>query len=127
MEFLSGIGCAIGILIKTFDIKIIAGRDYNEENETDPLKSILINEAMVRHLGWGSPENALGKKLKSLNGEERVIGVTNNFNVTSLHEAAGPFVINMKEEQREILFFLTYMAVKYKKGKEKKSIRFYIW
>ncbi len=52
---------------------------------------------MVKHMGWESNEAAIGKKFRSLNGEERIIGVINDFHATSLHEASGPFVLNMKE------------------------------
>ena len=110
--------------VKTFDIKILAGRDYNEDNKTDPEKGMLINEAMVRHLGWGSNEEALGKKFKSLNGEERVIGVTNNFNATSLHEQAGPFVLNIKEKPEEVMWFLKFMAIRLAPDNHKKTIDF---
>ncbi|MCF8228788.1 MAG: ABC transporter permease [Bacteroidales bacterium] len=110
--------------VKTFGIKIIAGRDYNEANKTDPVKGILINEAMVRHMGWENPEASLGKKFKSLQGDERVIGVTNNFNATSLHEAAGPFVLNMKETPGAIMFFTKYLCVRYIPGNEKEVISF---
>ena len=110
--------------LKTFDIKILVGRDYMEENKTDPVKGILINEAMVQHMGWDSNEAALGKKFSSLGGEERVIGVFNNFNVTSLHEKSGPFVINMKEDPRVSMFFMKYMAVRVVPGSEKEVISF---
>ena len=110
--------------VKTFDIKILAGRDYNEDNKTDPEKGMLINEAMVKHLGWGSNEEALGKKFKSLNGEERVIGVTNNFNATSLYEQAGPFVLNIKEKPEEVMWFLKFMAIRIDPDNHKKTIDF---
>jgi putative ABC transport system permease protein len=83
---------------------------------------MLINEAMVKHMGWRSNEDAIGKKFRSLNGEERVIGVISNFHVTSLHDAAGPFVLNMKEKPREIAWFLKYVAIKYQAGKEQEVI-----
>lgn len=108
--------------VKTFGIKIIAGRDYQEENKTDPSTGILINESMIRHLGWETPENALGKKFRSLNGDERVIGIFNDFHPTSLHEKAGPFVLNMKEKQGEILWFLKYLVVRIQPGSEKNVI-----
>ena len=108
--------------IKTFDIKIVAGRDYMEENKTDPMNGMLINEAMVKHLGWGTPENALGKKFKSLRGDERVIGVFNDFHPTSLHKAAGPFVLNMKESPGEVIFFLKYLAIRVQPGNEKNAL-----
>ena len=110
--------------VKTFDIKILAGRDYNEDNKTDPEKGMLINEAMVWHLGWGSNEEALGKKFKSLQGEERVIGVTNNFNAISLYEQAGPFVLNIKEKPEEVMWFLKFMAIRIDPCNHKKTIDF---
>jgi len=107
---------------KTFDIKVVAGRDYNENNSTDPVNAILINEAMVRHMGWESNEEAIGKKFRSLNGDERVIGVIKDFHATSLHEASGPFVLNMKEKPGEIGWFLKYVAIKYQQDKEQEVI-----
>jgi putative ABC transport system permease protein len=98
--------------LKTFDIEVLAGRDYNREMKTDPEKGMLINEAMVKHLGWESNEAAIGKKFRSLQGEERIIGVIENFNVTSLHEASGPFVLNIKETPNVVRFFLKYIAIK---------------
>lgn len=108
--------------VKTFKIKLLAGRDYHEANKTDPLKGILINESMVRHMGWSSPEEALGRKFVSLNGEERVIGVFNNFHPTSLHEATGPFVLNMKEIPGEVMWFLKYMVIRIQPGSEKQAL-----
>ncbi|MCK5079922.1 MAG: ABC transporter permease [Bacteroidales bacterium] len=110
--------------VETFDIKVVAGRDYSETNKSDPAKGILINEAMVRHMGWESNEAAIGKKFKSLSGEERVMGVINDFHATSLHEASGPFVLNMKENPGEIAWFLKYVAIKYQAGKEQEVISY---
>lgn len=110
--------------VETFGLEIVAGRDYNESNKADPVKGILINEAMVEHMGWASNEEALGKKFRSLNGKERVIGVIRDFHATSLHEASGPFVINMKENEFEILWFLKYVAISYQEGKEKETLKY---
>ncbi|OQX80969.1 MAG: hypothetical protein B6D61_01255 [Bacteroidetes bacterium 4484_249] len=110
--------------LKTFEIDLIAGRDYLEDNKTDPMNGIIINEAMVKHLGWESPQAALGKKFKSLRGDERVIGVFSDFHATSLHEATGPFVLNMKEFPREVMWFLKYMAVRVHPGSEKEALTF---
>lgn len=108
--------------LKTFDIKLVAGRDYNETNKTDPMSGMLINEAMVKHMGWKDPQEALGKKFKSLRGEEKVIGVFNDFHPTSLHESSGPFVLNMKEFPGEINFFLKFMAIRIQPGSEKNAL-----
>lgn len=108
--------------LKTFEIPIVAGRDYSRENKTDPMDAILINEAMVKHLGWGSNEKALGKKFKSLAGEERVVGVFKDFNATSLHQGATPFVLNIKEEERVNGFFLRYVAIRIAEGATQQAI-----
>ena len=110
--------------VRTFDLRLLAGRDYNEANKTDPENGILINESMVRHMGWGSPQEALGKKFKSLQGEERVIGVFNDFHQTSLHEPSGPFVLNMKETPEEIIWFLKYLVIRIREGSDTNALAY---
>lgn len=110
--------------LKTFGIKLLAGRDYDIMMKTDPEKGILINEAMVKHQGWESNEAAIGKKFTSLSGDERVIGVFGDLSATSLHEASGPFVLNIKENNNEINFFLKYVAVKIQAGKDEEVLDF---
>jgi putative ABC transport system permease protein len=90
--------------------------------KTDPVKGMLINEAMVKHQGWESNEAAIGKKFRSLQGEERVIGVFRDFNVTSLHEPSGPFVLNIKENPYVVRFFLKYVAIKISPKNQKKTL-----
>lgn len=108
--------------IQTFGMQIVAGRDYNEANKTDPVNGILINEAMVKHMGWQDPQDALGKKFRSLQGEERIIGVFKDFHQKSLHESTSPFILNMKETPGAIKWFLKYMTVKVKAGNQKKAL-----
>jgi putative ABC transport system permease protein len=103
--------------LKVFDIKIVAGRDYVKGSKTDPMEAILINEAMVKHLGWKSNEDALGKRFHSRIGNEKVAGVFRNFNATSLHAAAAPLVLNVKEDPREIAVFTNFVAVRMSPGK----------
>jgi len=110
--------------VKTFGLQIIAGRDYNEANSTDPMQGILINEAMVKHVGWNSPQEAIGKKFKSLQGDEKVIGVFKNFHQKSLHESTSPFVLNIKETPGAVMFFLKYMTIRIQNGNEKKALKY---
>lgn len=110
--------------IETFGIKLVAGRDYNRENRTDPEKALLVNEALVKHMGWSSNEEALGKKFRSLSGDENIVGVFRDFQPTSFHEPGGPFVLNMKEKQGEINFFLKYAAIRTTGKNDKKVISY---
>lgn len=98
--------------LKTFEIDLVAGRDYNRDNKTDPAEGILVNEAMVKHMGWKGNEAALGQKFRTLNGNEKIIGVFRDFQPTSFHEPAGPFFLNIKEKQWETMFFRRYVAIR---------------
>lgn len=98
--------------LKTFDIDIVAGRDYDRAIITDRKDAILINESMVRHMGWETNEMALGKQFSSLLGEEKIVGVFEDFHVNSLHSEIEPLVLNMKETAGAEAFHLDYMAIK---------------
>ncbi|WP_367327842.1 ABC transporter permease [Lentimicrobium sp.] len=107
---------------KVFDIEIVAGRDFIKGSKTDPMEAILINEAMVKHLGWKSNEEALGKRFHSRIGKEKVVGVFRSFNASSLHSKAGPLVLNVKEEPWEIAAFTNFIAVRAAKGKSREAL-----
>ncbi len=120
--------------LKTFNIKLLAGRDFlenpnlekqyritdntnntikqknNEHN--DEYQAVIINEEMVKHLGWGTPQNALGRNFKSTKGNEKVVGVVQNFHTTSLHNEVTPFVFDMPKDY-EKLAYTKYLAIKF--------------
>jgi len=105
--------------VETFNIEIVEGRDFDTESKSDPAESILINEAMVKHLGWGINEDAIGKKFRSYMGREKVAGVFRDFHGTSLHADVSPMVISMKPDDFERNYFTNYVAVKFRPGKLK--------
>ena len=89
--------------LATMDIKLLAGRDFREDfaGDTDG-KSFIINETAARRLGWYVPEregatidDALSGKIKFFHGEElgNVVGVVQDFNISSLHNPMEPTVI----------------------------------
>ncbi|MEI7596630.1 MAG: FtsX-like permease family protein [Bacteroidota bacterium] len=109
--------------VKTYNLKIVAGRDFDENMKTDPQNGILINESMVKLMGWKSPQNALGKKFSSLRGNEKVIGVLKDFHVKSLHTPIGPFVLNIKEEKWEVEHFTKYLAINIKSNDKQEVVK----
>ncbi|MCF8304152.1 MAG: ABC transporter permease [Bacteroidales bacterium] len=111
--------------LKLFEIPVLEGRDFNRKNKTDSAKAILINEAMVKHMGWNSNREAIGKKFHSRVGQERVVGVFKNFNVKSLHSDLTPLVLNIKELEWERRYFTDYVVVCYT-GEDPKVILSYI-
>jgi len=110
---------------KTFAIQIIAGRDYSEDIPTDYDEAVIINEAMVRYLGWESPEKAVGKRFSDGDTPARVIGVMKDFHFTSLHQPVAPFVLEMPDpEPGSRAFFLKYIAVRIRPEASAETIAF---
>jgi putative ABC transport system permease protein len=72
-------------------LDILTGRDFSQQLLTDAGTSVLVNEALVRKMGWKDP---IGKRLQ-LGGEAaHVIGVVRDFNFKSLHTAVEPFLLH---------------------------------
>jgi putative ABC transport system permease protein len=79
--------------IKTMDIKMIAGRDFVEEDKTPGAKAI-INVVLMKALGWNTPEDAIGEEIDgTLEGKIKIIGVSESFHYAPLHQEAGPVIL----------------------------------
>ncbi|MEL7002351.1 MAG: FtsX-like permease family protein, partial [Bacteroidota bacterium] len=98
---------------ETMNIELAAGRDYSRDIVTDDSLAYVINESMVRALGWESPEEAIGKRFyfrQQLQGE--VIGVVKDYNFISKHHSIGPLVIDLNTRAGAFNLFIKYVAVK---------------
>ena len=109
--------------VKTFDLKIIAGRDFSKEYPREDSLSILVNESMLKELHWGDPESAINRRFKTIFGGERIIGVVKDFNFVSLKEPIGPFFLDISPAFVRP-FFLKYAAVRIKPGDVKNTISY---
>jgi len=77
--------------LSTFDIKIKEGRPFDPESGLDKRESIIVNQAAVDYFGLVDP---IGKQLPGQDfGTHTIIGVTDNFNYSSLHTEVEPLVI----------------------------------
>jgi len=104
-------------ILETMDIDIIAGRDFSREFSTDEQQAILINEAMVEHLGWGDPENAVGRTFRNASGSEfSVVGVTEDFNHTYLKRELEPLIMELPADQNQMLANISYLMVRLNPG-----------
>ena len=77
--------------LKTYNIKLAAGRNINERNAEDTAgdeQSVLINEAALPFFGWTKPEEAIGHVFGG--GWGRVVGVVKDFHYTSLQTKVAP-------------------------------------
>ena len=76
--------------LDTYEIELLAGRNFSPEMSTDSSESMIINEAMLREFGWQTPESALGKEMSTFQRPMKVIGVIRDFHYRSLHAGVEP-------------------------------------
>jgi putative ABC transport system permease protein len=75
-------------LVAMLGMEMVQGRGFIEGSEKDLRESAIVNEALVRTLGWDDP---IGRVIP---GEGRtVIGVVKDFHLQSLHYEVKPVVI----------------------------------
>ena len=106
--------------VKTMGLNLVAGRDFNRDIKSDDTSSVLVNETLVREMGWGSPQEALGKRMTTPRGNERVTGVLKDFHYVSLNEPIRPFVLDMIRGQG---FWIQEFAVRISPGESEKAVQ----
>ena len=78
--------------LKTYNMKIVAGRDFSSNIKSDYDNAMIINESAVKSIGWSSPKEAIGKRFDMIkNG--KIIGVVKDFNYYSLHKKIEPVAL----------------------------------
>lgn len=83
--------------IKTYNLKIIAGRAFSKDFGEDP-HAVIFNRKGIEQLGFNKPEEALGKKIDFWGEQYTVAGVTENFHNQSLRESFEPLIIRLIPE-----------------------------
>jgi putative ABC transport system permease protein len=81
--------------LSTYDIKLIAGRDFRRDVKADDTTAYLINETAVKDFGW-TPEEAIGKKVHGRH-RGKIIGVMKDFHYRSLHSKVEPLLIALTQ------------------------------
>ena len=81
---------------KGFNVPVVAGRAFAEDIATDAREAILVNESLVRKMGWSNP---IGKRVQAGPNTIKVIGVVKDFHYASLHNAIGPLVLRPIPDQ----------------------------
>lgn len=85
--------------------------------------AVLINRAMVKHLGWGTAEGAIGRSFSSPKGQEKVVGVVEDFHFTPLREHVSPLVIDLPSAFSK-LYNTKYLILHLEEGGEQEAIRY---
>jgi len=86
--------------VDLYGIKIIEGRNFSREFPSDAQGAFLVNETLVKALGW---ENPTGRELTHWSGTVgKIVGVMKDFNYQSMRNPIGP-----------LYFFLRYTEIQY--------------
>jgi predicted permease len=77
----------------TLRIPLIAGRDFNRSDDRESRRVVIVNETLARRF-WNAPENAIGKRLRTVpRGEWALVaGVVRDVKYLRLDEAPRPYV-----------------------------------
>ncbi|MBN9384370.1 MAG: ABC transporter permease [Chitinophagaceae bacterium] len=84
--------------LHTMQISLVKGRDFSMDRPTDRLGAVLVNETLVKELGWKEP---LGKKVNLRAGPAAVIGVVKDFSIYSLQHKIEPLLLQLPPVLKE--------------------------
>src|SRR5260221_11597280 len=85
--------------LKTMNMKLKAGRNFDINNPSDARTAFIVNETAAQEFGWKEP---IGKRIKVHGADEKgvtwegtVVGVVKDFNTQSLHNKIEPVVLRL--------------------------------
>jgi putative ABC transport system permease protein len=87
---------ADGNFLKTFGIRLAAGRGFNDDYKSDA-ENYVINETAARLMGF-SAETAIGQNIAMNGNQGKVIGVVKDFNFKPVKQTIEPLVLRYTKQ-----------------------------
>lgn len=81
--------------ISLYQMETVAGRAFSNDFSTDSTSALMLNESAAKLLGYSDPDDVIGKKFLSGDGEGKIIGVLDDFNIRSLKEKIQPLCLSV--------------------------------
>src|SRR6185436_18077499 len=93
--------------IPLMGMKLLKGRNFDPKFAEDSVTSVIVNEAMVKDMGW-TMENAVGQQIKGYMESKTpvVIGVVKNFNFRPFKEEVRPQLFHQFSDYAPYKFFV---------------------
>jgi len=88
--------------IETLGIKIISGRDFQQDMPSDTLNSVVVNQTFVNRMGWKDP---IGKRIEAGDANTlraRVIGVMADYHQTGMYNEIESLLLAYRERNNII-------------------------
>jgi putative ABC transport system permease protein len=93
--------------VDALGIKIVNGRDFQQDMPSDTLTGVVVNETLANRLGW---KDAIGKKVQLGDGGQinaRVIGVMKDYHQTGMYNEIESLMLLYRERNNIIYVKLT--------------------
>src|SRR5690606_28660792 len=71
--------CVDETFFDTYDINMIAGRNFSKSIVTDDSLAFIINEAAVREFGWENPADHLNEEFEYAGVRGKLVGIVSDF------------------------------------------------
>jgi putative ABC transport system permease protein len=83
----------------TYDIQLLAGREFSKELQTDK-NNLILSEAAIKVLGFQSPQAAVNQRI-FYDGEKTIIGVIKDFHQYSVAKEVIPIILELRTNDRK--------------------------
>ena len=93
--------------VEALGIKIINGRDFQQDMPSDTLSGVIVNETFVKRMGWTEP---IGKKIEAGDANTlraRVIGVMQDYHQTGMYNEIESLLLAYRERNNIIYIKLS--------------------
>jgi len=87
---------------KCFNIKVLAGRTFREEDKPES-NYLIMNPAALKRIGYKTPQEAVGKVVIAGDKEWTIIGVYDDFHYRSVKVEAVPTCFTLQPRQRRYI------------------------
>jgi putative ABC transport system permease protein len=84
--------------LKQFKIKMLTGRPFSREFQSDTTQAMVINETAVKMLGYHSPQQAVGRRFNQDGRQGKIIGVVKDFHYQSLQKQIKPLSMRIEPD-----------------------------
>jgi len=89
--------------IDQYKIKMVAGRSFSKDFQSDTTHSMVLNEAAVKLFGYTSPQQAIGRKFSQWGREGMIIGVMKDFHYHSLQQDIKPLTMRIEPDGSDLV------------------------
>lgn len=80
--------------LKTYGLKIIAGRAFSKDFGSDK-NSVIFNRKAAEQIGFNDPKEAIGRKIDFWGDQYTIEGIAENFHQQSLREDFEPLILRL--------------------------------